>query len=68
MRNDLLSFDTLNSIANHKRCEKLCRFTGNPGTRRWLKRMLRRLRRRTEKLDPENAPTSNRQYIRGWSD
>lgn len=36
--------------------------------RKFQKRRLRRLRRRTEKLDPSDAPRSLRGYIYGWAD
>lgn len=50
-----------------KKPEKLCP-GAPPGVRRHCKRSLRRARRRAERLDPENAGTRTRDYVRGWSD
>lgn len=37
-----------------------------PGAKRWMKKVVRRARRRAERDDPENAPTRPRHLIRGW--
>lgn len=50
------------------RVEKICkRYTGQ-STRRLIKKMTRRLRRRQEKRDPEQAAVRLRELTRGWSD
>jgi hypothetical protein len=38
---------------------------GSPADRRFEKRRANKLRRRAERIDPENAPT---RLIRGWND
>ena len=48
--------------------EKLCKLYTGANHRRYMKRKTRRLRRRAEKRDPENAPTRLREMTRGWSD
>lgn len=49
-----------------KKAEKIC-----PGetsaTRKFLKRKVKRARRRSEKRDPESATTRVKDHIRGWS-
>lgn len=49
-----------------KRAEKICPGE-KPGARRHLKRQVKRARRRSEKADPENAPTRIKDHTRGWS-
>lgn len=51
-----------------KKAEKNCRRHTTVPHRRWCKRMAKRLRRRMEKADPENAPRAVRELTRGWSD
>ncbi len=40
----------------------------SPNEKRYEKRKLKRLRRRHEKRDPENAGTKIRHFTRGWCD
>lgn len=48
--------------------EKISRRERNRYYRKYLKRVMSRLRRRKGKLDPENAPRKTRHLTRGWSD
>lgn len=42
------------------------KFLDNPGAKRALKQAVSRLRRRLEKMDPENAPV--KRPTKGWAD
>lgn len=48
--------------------EKNCKQYTSPNERRHIKRKTRRIRRRAEKRDPENAPTKLKHMTLGWSD
>lgn len=50
-----------------KRAEQVTK-RSTVGARKQAKREARRLRRRYEKLDPENAPRATREVLRGWAD
>jgi hypothetical protein len=40
--------------------EQICQDERCPGYKKWLKRIMKRLRRRQEKQDPENAMKKNK--------
>jgi hypothetical protein len=50
-----------------KKAEQITRHS-SVGGRRQLKKDAKRARRRAERRDPENAPRSLREVIRGWGD
>ena len=48
-----------------KRPEQICQDETSRKYKKWCKKILKRFRRRKEKIDPESAPTKNE--YRGYS-